>query len=165
MKKSILLLAIGMLALTSCKKETLEPVAPEPTVTTPTTPTAADNSIEFIVYDGSGSGTAYNTNLDVYDGTTLVGNLSNHTTTLYDDDLYSVTASQGGLSLEAVVGQGENINIRNAAGDTLVMFGGNFALDAGQLDLPDGFSTTGNTAIRLQSINSGADLIMSIESL
>jgi len=160
MKKSILLLAVGLLTFASCKKDApLEP-AEENVVTTPT-PTAADNSIEFIVYNGSG----YNTNLDVYDGTTLVGNLSNYTTTLYDDDLYSVTTSQGGLSLDAVVGQGENINIRNAAGDTLVMFGGNFEIDAGQLDVPDGFSTTGNTAVRLQSINSGADLIMSIESL
>jgi hypothetical protein len=155
MKKYILILATVFLTLASCKKETIEPAVQEPD------PVAAtEYSVEFVAYSSSG----YNTDIDVYDGNTLVGNLSGYTTILFGNDIYNLTTSQGGLSYNVVLGQGENINIRNAAGDTLIMFGGNFALNGNELDLPDGFSTNTGNAIRVQPINDGTDLLISIES-
>lgn len=119
MKKSILLLAIGMLALTSCKKETLEPVAPEPTATTPI---GSDYSIEFLAGDYTSS---HYTDITIKVNGDDIGTLSSSTTTMTAEDVsnyYNANGqfpNSGALTFSADLNSYYNIEAFTSSGDLI----------------------------------------------
>lgn len=172
MKNILFLFLVVSIGFSSCKKKVngctdstatnynIEATDDDGSCTYPEPVPAVEYSIEFVAYQATG----YNTDLNVYDGSTLIGNLSNHTTTLFQDDIWNVTSTQGGLIYVTPLGTAELVRIENQAGDTLIQFDGGITNADGIIETESGFIIGQGQSVRSQSINNNTTLLISVEA-